>query len=164
MSEKDIEKKFLEIYNQYIDKIYRFVIIKVNHKETAEDITSEVFLKLWQSFLKGKEIRHISGFLYRVTRNLVTDFYRKSNKTNLELEETTSFSNLQEELLKDDTLSFILKNLKKLSSDYQDLIILRYIEGFEVSEISEILNKSQSAVRVQLSRAIQALKKELNQN
>ena len=53
-----INEQFSQIYDQYIDKIYRFVYLKVNSQETAEDITSKVFLRGWEAYKKQFEIRN----------------------------------------------------------------------------------------------------------
>jgi len=79
------KEKFSEIYDQYIDKIYRFVYFKVSSEEVAEDITSKVFLKGWEAFQshglgEDREILNTSAFLYQIARNAVTDHYREKAK------------------------------------------------------------------------------------
>ncbi|PIU15604.1 RNA polymerase subunit sigma-70, partial [bacterium (Candidatus Gribaldobacteria) CG08_land_8_20_14_0_20_39_15] len=70
----NLRKKFSKIYDQYINKIYRFIFLKVNSQEIAQDLTSETFLRGWESFKeKNEEIENIQAFLYRIARNLVTD-------------------------------------------------------------------------------------------
>ena len=164
MSQKDFKDKerfFLEIYDKYLDKIFRFVFLKTNHKETAQDITSEVFFKAWKYIKTGKEIRHPSGFLYRTAKNLVANFYSKKRFENvlpLEGKETKLIFRAEEKIFLEDELYKVVQALKKINPEYQDLIILRYIEELEIKEIAQILNKSESAVRMQLSRALKALR------
>ena len=55
------KEQFSQIYDQYIEKIYRFVYIKVNSEETAQDITSKVFLKGWEAFEKSENTIEIKG-------------------------------------------------------------------------------------------------------
>ena len=53
---KNLRKIFSKIYDRYIDKIYRFIFFKVNSQEIAQDLTSETFLKTWESFKNGNKI------------------------------------------------------------------------------------------------------------
>ena len=77
-------EQFIRIYDQYIDKIYRFVYLKVNSQEIAEDITSKVFLKGWENYRgEPKKIENMSAFLYQIARNSIVDHYREKSKTKI---------------------------------------------------------------------------------
>jgi RNA polymerase sigma-70 factor (ECF subfamily) len=77
-----LNEQFSQIYDQYIEKIYRFVYLKVNSQETAEDITSKVFLKGWEAFQAPKEeIENPGAFLYQIARNAVVDHYREKGRS-----------------------------------------------------------------------------------
>src|SRR3990167_4578746 len=62
----NLKEQFGQIYDQYIEKIYRFVYLKVNSQEVAEDITSKVFLNGWQSYSKNPSVQNMNAFLYRI--------------------------------------------------------------------------------------------------
>lgn len=157
---------FKEIYNQYLDSIYRFIYFKVSNREEAEDLTSEVFLKTWQ-YLYGvqKEVKSLQALLYQIARNLVIDFYRQKSQVEI-LDETGVLERLedsrQQSLLgKIDNQAEIInieRILKQLKEEYQEVIILHYLEEMEIGEIAQVLNKSQGAVRVLLHRALKVLK------
>ena len=72
----NLKEQYSKIYDQYINKIYRFVFLKVNSKEVAEDLTTEVFVRCWDKYRIGEEFENIQAFLYQVARNLVIDHYR----------------------------------------------------------------------------------------
>ncbi len=165
---KDLEflkKEFTKIYYQYIEKIYRFIFLKVNCEETAKDLTSETFLKTWEKFRekKGNPIKNIQAFLYKTAQNLVINYYRK--KMNFvpieELPLSDPKTNLEEKANKDSDLERIKRALKNLSQEYQNVIVWYYLDGFSIKEISQMIGKSEGAVRVLIHRAIQKLKKEL---
>lgn len=163
MTKKEI---FTQIYDQYVERIYRFVFLKVNSPEIAEDITSETFLKGWKAFqAPGFKIENTSSFLYQIARNLVTDFYRQKEKftivtiENVTLPDWENTPDQQADLSNEMTL--IRTALANLKDDYQDIIIWRYLDELSISEISKILDKSEGAVRTMLHRALQALKTEL---
>jgi len=80
---KNLRKIFSKIYDRYIDKIYRFIFFKVNSQEIAQDLTSETFLKGWESFKNGTKIENPQAYLYKTARNLVIDFYREKGKVQI---------------------------------------------------------------------------------
>lgn len=161
------KKQFSKIYDQYLDKIYRFIFFKVNSKEEAEDLTSEVFLRTWHAF-QNSEIKDFRAFLYQTARNLVTDYYRKKSKENpLSLENLPQIedkNSLQEKIEKNFDFNFVWEKMKNLREDYQEALFLRYVDGYSIKEIAQILGKTPDNTKVLLHRALLALKKECNQN
>ena len=165
-------KIFSKIYDQYIDKIYRFIFLKVNSQEVAQDLTSETFLRGWKAFEKSQnpmannqKIENIQAFLYKIARNLVTDHYREKGKTQVVSAEYASIidprQNLEEKVMSRSDLETIRLALVNLKEDYQNVIIWHYLDDLSISEIAEIMDKSKEAARVQLHRALKALKNEL---
>jgi len=160
-------KKYSDIYDKYIDKIYRFVVLKVKSSEIAEDLTSEVFLRGWQSF-KGKKgkIDNMQAFLYQIARNLLTDHYRQAGKARLvsvDYAPMTDFSqNLEEKALLNSDLEQVKAALANIREEYREVIVWRYLDELQVPEIAKMLNKSEGNCRVLLHRALKALKNELN--
>lgn len=163
-----LKEQFSKIYDQYIEKIYRFVYLKVNSQEMAEDITSKVFLKGWESYNKNQSIQNINAFLYTIARNAVVDHYREVGRTKLVstdavAEFTDSGTNLHDRALLSADIEDMKSAVQKLKKDYQDVIILHYLEDMSIQEVSSILNKPQVTVRVMLHRGLKALKGELSQ-
>lgn len=164
---KDYKKNFTEIYDKYIDRIYRFIFLKIGSQETAEDICSDVFTKFWLNLEKGEKIDNNQAFLYQIARNLVANHYRQNNKVKFvaiqdcpEIEDNqASFE--EKALLKSD-FNKVKLALNKIKPEYQDLIIFHYLDELSVPEIAKILSKSEGNVRVTLHRSLNALKKECN--
>jgi len=175
----NLRKTFSKIYDENVRKIYRFVFLKVNSEEMAQDITSQTFLQGWEAFKKSKvqnpksrkgEIRNPSAFLYKVARNLVIDFYRREGRRDvistdaydIDLPDPKNNPEVVEaELTLNSQMRRVRKALSGLEGDYQDVIIWRYLDGLAFSEIGQILDKSEGAVRVNLHRALKKLRKEL---
>ncbi|MBU1131828.1 hypothetical protein KKC32_01060, partial [Patescibacteria group bacterium] len=66
-----------QLYDYYVDRIFRFILFKVATTEEAEDLTSEVFLKTWEYINNtGKKIKNLNALLYKIARNKVIDYYR----------------------------------------------------------------------------------------
>lgn len=159
----DKKKHFSNIYDKHVTKIYRFVYLKVGSPETAEDLSSEVFMRAWSSFAKSS-IKNIQAFLYGIARNVVADYYRKKGKVQfVSIEETVIVSpeSLEEQASVKLDIENIQKVLKELPDDHQDLIIWRYIDELSVPEIMQITGKSEDSVRVGIHRALRALKDKL---
>lgn len=154
---------YAHIYDRYVDALYRFILFKVSEREIAEDLTSDVFLKTWQYLIEYTgEIENIRSLLYKIARNRIIDFYRKratmSESSLDQLTQPIPDSAIAEAIKQNAEAQHMMKLLQQLKSDYQEVIMLKYIEGFSTKEISQILEKNQSAVRVTLYRAIKRLK------
>lgn len=157
---------FAALYDIYVKRIYRFVYFKVNSKEEAEDLTSEVFLKAWNYINENKELKSFSGLLYKIARNCIIDLYRaKSVKS-----ETILISSLPEGIEPGDKgrevlelnvgleAQDLIKVIKKLKLEYQEVLTLRYVDELQIEEIAEIMGKGNISVRVTLHRALKKLK------
>lgn len=160
---KDAES-YGQLYDIYVDRIFRFIFFKVSTVEIAEDLTSEVFLKTWEYINKtSSKIENINALLYRVARNRVIDYYRiKKRETTTSDEEYMERIQDKRNLEAETDVKVDLKNVEKylehLKDVHREIIILKYIEEFSITEIAGILEKSKGNVRVVLHRAMKALK------
>lgn len=168
MNKKKLRENFSQIYDKYIEKIYRFIFIKVNSQEITDDLCSETFLHCWEVFKKDqKKIENIQAFLYQIARNLIIDHYREKGRTQtvsadfVPIIDPNPGTNLEEKALLDSDLETVKAALSDLKEDYQNMIIWYYIEDLSVSEISDTIKKPRGTVRVMLHRALKALKNEL---
>ncbi|OGZ24201.1 MAG: hypothetical protein A2896_00450 [Candidatus Nealsonbacteria bacterium RIFCSPLOWO2_01_FULL_43_32] len=158
-------KTYSDIYDKYIDKIFRFIFLKVKSPEIAEDLCSEVFLRGWQSFKGGNKIDNIQAFLYQIARNLLVDHYREAGKNqviSMEYAPTLASSqDLEEKAWLQSDLGQVKAALAKINDDYREVIIWYYLDELKVPEIAKILNKPEGTCRVLIHRALKALKDEL---
>ncbi len=162
---EDKKEQFSKIYDEHLPPIYRFIYLKVSARETAEDLTSEVFLRVWNELNKAKqEIGNIRAFLYGIARNVVADHYRGRKIEVVSVEETfdlmDSFS-LHDQIALNSDIEQILRALSGINEDYQDLIIWRYVEELSVPEIAQLTGKTEENVRVGIHRAIKSLRESL---
>jgi RNA polymerase sigma-70 factor, ECF subfamily len=153
---------FAFFYEQYVTRIYRFVFIKVSDKRVAEEITQDIFLKVWQHVVDKKHIKSFQAFIFRIARNSVIDYYRQASRQELPLDyvEDSLAEDEQTESKMDKSLDSneILGQIKKLKNEYQEIILLRYVEDLSIEEISQVLQKDKNNVRVTLHRALNKLK------
>ena len=164
----NLRKIFSKIYDQYVEKIYRFIFLKVSSQEIAEDLCSETFLRGWETFREDQnKIENPQAFLYQVARNLVIDHYREKGRTQIVSADYVPIidpkADIEEKTFLNSDLAKIKAVLANLKGDYQEVIIWHYIDDVPIIEIAKILNKSEGTVRVLLHRALKALKKEIGE-
>jgi len=160
---KDAEA-YGELYDFYVNRIFRFILFKVGSKEVAEDITSQVFLKTWEYINdSSKKIGNFNALLYKIARNLVIDHYRQKSREFVGTDED-QFKNIKDKRdIKGETdvrldVANIEKHLSKLKDVYREVVILKYIEEFSTVEMSEIMGKTKGNIRILVHRALKALK------
>jgi RNA polymerase sigma-70 factor (ECF subfamily) len=153
------------LYDAYHVSVYRYLYYRVESREAAEDLTSEVFLRM---------LRFISGFqppgssfqawLFQIARNLAIDHHRKMKvRDHLPLEEDM-VSGIErpdtaaERSLTNDTLRAALA---KLSEEQRDVILMRFIAGMPIAEVAKTLHKSENSIKGLQRRALTALRETL---
>ena len=157
-------EQFSQIYDQYIDKIYRFVYLKVSSQEIAEDITSKVFLRGWEAFKNAQElIKNPGAFLYQIAGNAVIDHYREKGRARVVSadacpEIADPGTSAQDTAILNADINAVKKSVQKLDKDYQDIIIWHYLEDMPIAHIAKLLNKPAGTVRVMLHRGLRSLK------
>jgi RNA polymerase sigma-70 factor (ECF subfamily) len=158
-------EQFSSIYDKYIEKIYRFVYLKVNSQETAEDITSKVFMRGWESYQNqgSDNIKNPGAFLYQIARNAVVDYYREKGRTKTisseVLPEITDLTeNLQDKAILSADINIVKAGIQKLKKEHQDIIIWHYLDDMPIADIAKLLDKPAGTVRVMLHRGLKELK------
>ncbi len=164
----NLNQQFSLIYDQYIEKIYRFVYVKVNVEAIAQDITSRVFTKGWETYQKGTKIDNIGAFLYQIARNMVVDYYRQKGRTQMVSPEdlpelADSRPGLFEKAILSADIAMVKNAIQDLSKDYQDVLILHYLEDMPTEDIALIMDRPAGTVRVMIHRGLTALKEKLVQ-
>ncbi len=164
----NLNEQFSLIYDQYIEKIYRFVYIKVSSQEVAEDITSKVFMKSWEAYQKGQNIKNIGAFLYQIARNGVVDFYRERDRTKTVSADYVSEivdnkPGLYEKAVFNADVQMVKLAIQGLEKDYQDVLIFHYLEDMPTEQIAQIMNRPVGTIRVMVHRGLKALKDKLVQ-
>jgi RNA polymerase sigma-70 factor, ECF subfamily len=147
------------IHDQYHHKIYRYIYFRISDKGTAYDLTQEVFLQTWEYIASHKTVDNMQAFLYRVAYHKVIDHYRMKEKQAVlidDISETraqgTSVSETAIEL------HFLKKYIRSLKTEYQDVIVLKHMEGLSIRDIAKILGKDPNNIRVIIHRAMTNLK------
>ncbi len=155
------ESAFGELYNLFFKRIYRFVFYRVGHKEIAEDLAEDVFIKAYGKIKGLKEKGAFEGWLYQIARNRVIDYYREKQMTVSldELENTLEYEmNLIDVVSLQEEQKYFLKLVSELTPEQQAVIKMKFVEELENDEIASLLEKNEGAIRVIQHRAIAKLK------
>ncbi len=155
---------FSLLYDELLDPIFRFCFFKVNSREIAEDITSEVFLNVWKKLESYKKTDNLqfSSWVFRIAHNKVMDFFRRNKETlelNEEVENDLSTYNEGVKKIANDLLrKELMQYLKQIPAQQAESIILKYFSELENSEIAEVMEKTETAVRILQSRGIKTIR------
>ena len=159
-----MSEQFGKIYDQYVERIYRFIVLKVETQEVAEDLCSEVFLRVFGEFQKDS-IENMQAFLYQVARYTIADYYRQRASMKVvsieETEELLGEDSLFEDVAVRSEIEEVRKAICFLRDEYQNLIIWRYVDELSIPEIAKITGKTEGNVRVGVHRAMESLKAQI---
>jgi RNA polymerase sigma-70 factor (ECF subfamily) len=161
---------FGSLFDLYYDKVLNYVFRRVLNIEYAKDITSNTFLKALKN-LDQFEWRNgpfsFSGWIFKIATNEVNQYFRKQNRYKLTIDdpdfkELGDNNKIAEEIEKkidnDKHLLILNKAIKQLKPIYQDILHLKYFEEMSYEEISQVLNKNESTIRVYSKRAKEELR------
>lgn len=148
-----------KLYEEYHMKVMRFIQSKVNDYYLAEDLCSDVFVKVYEklgSFDENKS--SFSTWVFTITRNTLIDYYRTRKVTEEIPENLTYYDDQEEEDITDKDLEKLAFALEKLDERSRKLIILHYYDGLTLKEIAEKLNISYIYAKVLHSKSLKNLK------
>ena len=155
---------FIRLYRKNYDAVFRYCVHRLFDRAAAEDVTSEVFLKVVENFghFKGDEQRFRS-WLYRIATNAVNQHLRKTARRNGLLKiacarASEPGTDCEESEAK---LTLLKEAMLALKPRYQTIITLRFFETLKLTQIAEVLACSPGTVRSQLARALAKLRKDL---
>ena len=153
------EKEKSDIYSDYSDKVLRYINGKVNDLYLAQDLCSDVFLKVYEkldSFDSSKA--SLSTWIFTITRNTLTDHYR-TRKVFSEVPETmpVDFS-IEDEYCNEETLDSLADALEKLDERERCIIVFHYYSGMTLKQVGEKMGISYSYVKMLHNKALSQLK------
>ncbi len=156
---------FGQLYEAYLDKIYRYIYFRVTDEQIAEDLISQVFTKAWENLSRYQPSgRPFIAWLYTIAHNTVIDHYR-TRKDTVPIENTLSLASDAPSPHEQVELHFETDNLRTalqtLTPEQQQVVVLKFISGMSTDEIAGQLRKSAGAIRALQMRALQALAKQM---
>jgi len=151
-----MDEKFIKIFNQYKGDIFRLAFSYTKNKEEAEDITQEVFIKLYKRIMYFENDEHIKKWCVKVTVNECKNLFlsawkRKKVPVTEELERNLTLENDHQD-------NDILEALFELPKKNRLIIFLYYYEGYKINEIADMMKINESTIQTILSRSREKLR------
>ena len=150
------------LYEQYYDKVVRYVFIRIGNQSEAEDLAGDVFLNALKSLRSYRgSIEQMHFWIFKIARNAVVDHYRKMSKRktvnldDVDIADNTDIEAITEKSLQIEALS---KALGQLTPAQREVIGLRFFSGLSSAEAGQVMGKSSGAVREMQCDAIQKLR------
>jgi len=150
---------FRVIFDQFVDRLYGYSFSRTQTRADALDVVQETFVDLW-SALPGFEFRsdeEFSGFIFKILKRKISKLHR-ARRADVSLDDLGSDIKVEVEI---EDYRFIMDGLDSLSPKYREVVKLRYWSGMTFSEIASILNSNEGAIKVRHHRAIEKLKKKI---
>jgi RNA polymerase sigma-70 factor (ECF subfamily) len=150
------------LYAEYRDRVFSYINARVNEREDAEDLCSDVFEKVLRFADSFDETKASFGtWLYSITRNTVTDYYRRARPSYEIPEDLASDGSPEDDVLEAQALEELASALERLPADLADVIVYHYYDRMPLTEISEKLGVSYGSVKLKHNKALALLKEAL---
>jgi RNA polymerase sigma-70 factor (ECF subfamily) len=153
------------LYDPLVDPIYRYVALRVRHREDAEDLTQVVFERLVAALPRYRSTgRPFEAWAFRIARNAIIDHQRRRrpHETLDDLPERGHGSGLDVTVVRGEEIRELRAAMARLTSDQQEAIALRYAAGLSADEAAAVMGRRAGTVRGLTFRAIAALRRHLN--
>ena len=160
------ESEYLAMVDPLKHKLFRFAKRFLVSVDEAEDATQDVLLKLWKQRDKLSDYRNPEAFAMTITKNHCLDRLKSKQATNLKITHNNHIdttTSLQQQIETKDSVRLVEKLIQSLPKQQQLIVQLRDVECYDFKEISDVLDISEAAVRVALSRARKKLREQLIQ-
>ena len=152
-----------QIYKDFYKKVYGYLWGKVQNDVLAEDLTSIVFVKIYEKLdIYDESKSSISTWIFRITHNALIDYYR-GRKVFEEMPEEIpeESSSVEDEILCSEQLELLADALSEIPERERDLIVLKYYKGCTLKEIASMMNMSYANVKLVHNKALMNLRTKL---
>jgi RNA polymerase sigma-70 factor (ECF subfamily) len=153
------------LYDRYVAAVYRYVFYRVRNEAEAEDVTSEVFMRALRAIPRYEPRQAFLAWLYRIARNAVIDRSRRqAARQQVSFEDALAHPNADRVvnpdagLLAGSDASVVRRAMQQLTPLQQEILVLRYVEGFDTKTISKLVGKRDGTIRGIEFRALGALR------
>ena len=162
------EEAFGLLYETYVDRIFNYIYYRTGNVHDAEDLTARVFQRAMKH-IPNYQDRGVpfSAWLYRIAHNLVANWHRdRSRKKELAITEKMVLPAKHEHpettLMRTEKQDALLRLIRTLPPDRQQLLILKFVEDYSNAEIGKIMNRSEGAVKSLYHRTLLALRDQVD--
>jgi RNA polymerase sigma-70 factor (ECF subfamily) len=158
---------FGELYDTYVDNVYRYLLYRLREPSDAEDLTSEVFTRAFANIHRYRwQGKSVLAWLYTIARNAVTDRRRRERPT-LDLDDAFGVAaegpTAHDRAVHGEQVDALRSAVRHLTSEQQEVLVLRFVEDLSSREVAKILGKNEGAIRALQFRALGRLRKILRE-
>ncbi|MDD4271389.1 MAG: RNA polymerase sigma factor [Patescibacteria group bacterium] len=166
------EREALNILiKRYLTPIFNYALSFVKDQAAAEDLTQEVFVKVWRKIKKFDNKYKFKNWLYAIAKNICLDYFKKNKTINFSELDLTDDNLLFENLIKEAAISpqeelesiqaadLVNAAVDKLPEKYKQTVKLHYLDGFKFREIADMLSESIETIKSRGRRGLELLRK-----
>jgi RNA polymerase sigma-70 factor (ECF subfamily) len=160
---------FADLYRAHVQPIFRYIAHRVNNTQLAEDMTGDVFTRALEGLpTYTDQGKPFIAWLYRIAHARVVDYYRRSERrpveTDVESEVLPVTLDMDEGLLRRQAARALRAAIVELTSDQQQVVILRFVEGQPIEAVAQIMGKNANAIKALQHRALRSLASRLERS
>jgi RNA polymerase sigma-70 factor (ECF subfamily) len=166
---KKDEEAFGQLYERYSQRIYQYIYYRTSSEEDAEDLTAKTFMRAWQHIGSyDNRGAPFSAWLYRIAHNLVANWHRDNSRRKVISLDDLNRWQVNEDgpeasaLLAEDRTA-LLRVVRRLPADRQELLALKFVEHLSNAEIGEVMGRSEGAIKSLYHRTLVALRDDLQE-
>ena len=155
--------QFQALYERWASPVYRYFYHQTGNLSAAEDLTSQLFLSAMKSLPRYRERGHFAAWLFTIARNLFKEYYRKK-KREVPLEMARRLSSPSDpaaEFTRADEIEKLVRLVRSLPEEQQELIRLRYVAGLSFADMALVLKKRENTIKKSLYRLQDRLQSQL---
>jgi RNA polymerase sigma-70 factor (ECF subfamily) len=160
---------FAALYRANVQVIFRYIAHRVNNVQLAEDLTGDVFTRALEGVASYTDVgKPFVAWLYRIAHARVVDYYRRTERrpieTDVESEPLPVTPDMDEGLLRKHAARALKAAIAELTGDQQQVVVLRFIEGYPIETVAQMMGKNANAIKALQHRALRSLASRLERS
>jgi len=171
-AQRGVPAAYDRLYNLYADRIFRYVYARLGQRETAEDLTADVFVRLIQVLPRfrvnaERPVASFSAWLYRIAANLLTDHHRRQQHRQHAV--ITDHDHLagsgpspDQHAVATEEGQLVIQALADLGHEQQAVVLYRFAEQYSTQQVADLMGKTTGAVKALQHRALISLRRLLS--
>jgi RNA polymerase sigma-70 factor (ECF subfamily) len=157
---------FAELYERYVEQVYRYTYYRTANRADAEDLTEQVFLQAWAAIDRFRwQGKPFLAWLYAVAHNAVVDWRRRAAPSDSldagELPMDIASQTAAREMTQWMDAELLARAISRLTPEQRQVITLKFVDGFDTAEVARLMDKREGTIRALQLRALQSLRRVL---
>lgn len=156
---------FDELYYRYSDQIYAYILMLVNDRAMAEDLTQDSFVRIYRRMESFRGDATLSTWMIQIARHTTIDYLRKKHPVTYWSQEKLNLfkakENVEQKVTKNEEVNELYRELAKMKPSYREVVALRKIQELTVKETAGILGWTEGRVKMTTHRAMVKLRRQM---